>query len=857
MDIINHYAMGGGMAWALIVTGLIAIVAIVLGLVLLPRAGASSKESGLPETSSDDSDVSDGQTDDVPTDGPRSASDTADDEESADSPAGNTAALVARVRGLGVSTVAVSLLVAVPAALLLLLVAGTWPERFWRSGMLLAGVVIAFVTSRHGAFVLTSAGNVPVERRAGLVGRIGGAFVLFPLGLASLVPVIVVLILNHQAATALLAFAAGTAVVAVASRAVDAFASTAADSSALLVGTSEHQIARDSASNPGSAHVRVADVVAGAGRSADVVMLAAAVLGLGYAAGIGVMGVEGVLVPFVVAGVAMVTAILSTFFTLLGVPGRERGALRLGSLLPTGLGLGGAVAATMLWLPSTFPGLHFAQAGQKELVVGGYPMPYSELWKQAEQMLPQIPQLIERRTAIAGAFEVGDVVTLSQLHPHLVAGLAVVIGAVIALIAQFSVAYLADRRFGLTLQVARTTRTGASLPVLGAFGLGGVIAGVITVLMAVAFVVLNVLAGGVDRLAIYLAVLAAGGAMLVLAGHAAFHTISALVDREGSSNSLRDAAHTSDTQVQSGLRIGVVFLVVGVLGLVARALVIATQHAKTLLEEHLLVDFSISSLGNLAGLAIGLVAALFAGAAVMNAARRIAAGAVLDTRVSLLEDGSGVVHLDDLSRDAHKAALVPLVLAFLTPVIVGFGIGAVPLAYSLAGMALGMLVITLWMGASASTWSSSLRVVESGRYGGPGSWAHTAALDNAVLATGLRGSIGRLAVPSVLLSALSAVLVLPAVIQLATNGTNIYLRIGIAVLALAIVFMAYAVADTIAEPDLEDLGDTLDDPLFARDVDEDDEHILLANTDAGRVDFSEDELSEAEDLDSDAWKPKF
>lgn len=122
----------------------------------------------------------------------------------------------------------------------------------------------------------------------------------------------------------------------------------------------------------------------------------------------------------------------------------------------------------------------------------------------------------------------------------------------------------------------------------------------------------------------------------------------------------------------------------------------------------------------------------------------------------------------------------------------------------------------LWTLGASSTLAGAASVIGSGRYGGAGSWGHSGALGGAVLTGILRSVLGSIALPLALTSALLGALSISAVVSLNTDGTSVFLRWGIAVLAIIIVVTCWVIAATAPEVDLEDEQEGVSKPLFAR-----------------------------------------
>lgn len=779
MDLITSFPLGDDIAWTLLATTLIGLAAIVAG-VLIPRRVERDEDS-----------------------------------EELDAELGT------RLGSLLSATAGTALVVGVPALLLLLLVPGGMDMRLLRSGLMLAGILAGAASAWRGIGILVPFLGVDGEDRRRSVARAGALAVATALSLA-LVPVaLVVWFLRSDAGTPLLAFAAGAAVFALAARVAGSFTDVAADSSALLAGADEAELDREAEDNPGAVHARIAGVFRrGPARAAEITAAAAVVMAAGIAIGVAVLTVEGMIVPLLGGGIAVLAALLVTVIPQFGAEGREHETLRLGALIPSVIGAGALVATSVLWLPTQYKALRFTQVGLETFtdpaLTGGQPVARADLEPQIESARAQLPQLLEQSDESTRS--IVDTVAIYGIHPHAVVGIAIAVGALVAICAQLQMSFAADRRNTPVLAVSRTSRTGGALAALTALGSGGTVAALVLVVVVIGLVVLMVTGAGIGMLTMLLTAYAGLGALVVVAGHAAVHTAAAIADRPGSEPSLRGAARAADVSSATGLQVAGLLGAVAVLAPVTNAIA-GTERGTSVWEDRALHDMTPGSLIVVGGVGIGVATVLLIGTSLLESARRIGAAAVLDTRTALLDGGTGRVHLGELELLARKASAAPLVIALLMPVLVGFGLGAGALPGYIAAVLLTALVLAVWTGATDASLRSAVDVIESGRYGGRDSWAHSAALGNAALGTGLRAAIGQLALPAAVVSALVSVVAIGTFVTLPTDGTSIYLRWGIAILALLAVAVATMVTASVPEPDLEDIAD-LDEPLFASAADD-------------------------------------
>ncbi len=84
--------------------------------------------------------------------------------------------------------------------------------------------------------------------------------------------------------------------------------------------------------------------------------------------------------------------------------------------------------------------------------------------------------------------------------------------------------------------------------------------------------------------------------------------------------------------------------------------------------------------------------------------------------------------VDIATRGALKELLLPAALSLLTPVVVGFILGAEALGGFLAGIIVTGILFALFMANAGGLWDNAKKFIEDGAYGGKGSEAHAAAV---------------------------------------------------------------------------------------------------------------------------------
>ena len=72
--------------------------------------------------------------------------------------------------------------------------------------------------------------------------------------------------------------------------------------------------------------------------------------------------------------------------------------------------------------------------------------------------------------------------------------------------------------------------------------------------------------------------------------------------------------------------------------------------------------------------------------------------------------------------------LLPGAIAILSPIVIGFGLGAIELGGMLAGALLGCVLLALMMANAGGAWDNAKKFVEKGNFGGKGTETHSAAV---------------------------------------------------------------------------------------------------------------------------------
>ncbi len=208
------------------------------------------------------------------------------------------------------------------------------------------------------------------------------------------------------------------------------------------------------------------------------------------------------------------------------------------------------------------------------------------------------------------------------------------------------------------------------------------------------------------------------------------------------------------------------------------------------------------------GLLIGGSIAFLFSALAIRAVGRTAGVVVQEVRKQFREkpgimDGSekpdyGPV-IDICTTASLRELATPALLAVLTPVIIGFGIGAVPLGAFLAAVILTGQLMANYLSNAGGAWDNAKKYIEDGNEGGKGSEAHKAAVIGDTVGDPFKDTAGPALNPLIKVMNLVSLLMLPAIIKLEYANGNPkpagYVVAGIALVVLLIA-IAYSKRDT-------------------------------------------------------------
>jgi K(+)-stimulated pyrophosphate-energized sodium pump len=677
--------------------------------------------------------------------------------------------------------------------ILFLLPAETSSERIGRSIFFLVGAVFSGVTGYMGMW-LAVRGNVRVaaaakdsgEQKAMKIAfRTGGVAGMFTVGLGLFGAALVVLVYKGEAPKVLEGFGFGAALLAMFMRVGGGIFTKAADVGADLVGKVEQGIPEDDPRNAATIADNVGDNVGDcAGMAADLFESYAVTLVAALILGKAAFGELGLVLPLIIPAIGVLTAVIGIFAVSPRKSDRSgMSAINRGFFISALISAVLVVVAVFVWVPAS--------------------------WEQIE--------------SIGG---IAAVETADSLGPRVFVIGSVFVGIILAAVIQQLTAYFTETNRRPVDDVSKTSLTGAATVILSGISLGLESAVYSALVIAAAVYGAFLLGGGVVLLSLFAIALAGTGLLTTVGVIVSMDTfgpvsdnaqgiaeMSGDIDGEGAAVLTRlDAVGNSTKAITKGIAIATAVLAATALfGAFRDAIIGATEEAggtdalKTLQEQlqyYGILD--VASPANLVGLIIGAaVVFLFSGLAI-NAVSRAAGAVIFEVRRQFREH-PGIMEgtekpeygkvVDIVTRDSLRELVTPGLLAVLTPIAVGFGLGVGALGAYLAGTIATGVLMAVFLSNSGGAWDNAKKFVEDGNHGGKGSPAHEATVIGDTVGEPFKDTAGPAINPLIKVMNLVALLVAPAVVSLSIGtGANTGLRWTIALVAVAIIVASVVIS---------------------------------------------------------------
>ncbi len=629
--------------------------------------------------------------------------------------------------------------------------------------------------------------------------RTGGVVGLLTAGLGLLGAVGIIMIFQNTASAILVGFGFGGSLLALFLRVGGGIFTKAADVGADLVGKVEAGIPEDDPRNPATIADNVGDNVGDcAGMAADlfesfaVTLVASIILGVSAFRAIGFGAddaAKGLIFPLAVMAVGLVASMVGIFMVK-GRPG-ETNALK-----PINRGI---------------------YVAQVLAIIGA--------------------------AAIAFLYVGNDEGTLEGTTPLSNPGArmfgAIVAGVVLGFAASKITQYFTSTETEPVQEIAKAARTGPATTVLEGISSGLESAVWALIAIAVAIGAALALGGGNIAFSLYLVALTGIGMLATTAIVVAEDTFGPVADNaagiaemagefEGEPERIMvglDAVGNTTKAVTKGFAIGsaviaAVALFASYAETVARGTISATEVLQAELSGKLasLVPINVADPKTFIGLLVGgSVAFLFSSLAIRAVSRT--AGTVVQEVRRQFREKPGIMDyterpdygpvIDICTTASLRELTTPALLAVLTPVIIGFGIGYLALGAFLAGAIVTGQLMANFLSNSGGAWDNAKKYIEDGNEGGKGSEAHKAAVIGDTVGDPFKDTAGPALNPLIKVMNLVALLVLPAILNLRDNNA----RFLIAAAALIVVLGAVAYSKRKGTSMVDDAANAEDDAL--------------------------------------------
>ena len=658
--------------------------------------------------------------------------------------------------------------------LLFALPAETTNERIGRSIFFLVGAAFSAITGYMGMW-LAVRGNVRVAAAAKDSGeqyamriafRTGGVAGMFTVGLGLLGAAVVVLVYKGEAPKVLEGFGFGAALLAMFMRVGGGIFTKAADVGADLVGKVEHSIPEDDPRNAATIADNVGDNVGDcAGMAADLFESYAVTLVAALILGKAAFGEIGLVWPLVVPAIGVITAVIG-IFAVSPRPSDRTGmdAINRGFFISAVISAIFVSAAAFYFLPNSWD-------------------------------------------------EVLDGANSAPLNPQLFAIAAVLIGIVLAAAIQLLTGYFTETNRRPVDDVAKTSLTGPATVILSGISLGLESAVYSALLIGAGVYGAYLLGGGTVILSLFAIALAGTGLLTTVGVIVSMDTFGPVSDNaqgiaemskdvhgEGAAVLTRlDAVGNTTKAITKGIAIATAVLAATALfGSFRDAVTTAAKEYGDVVGDQFKGILDVAQPANLVGLIIGAaVVFLFSGLAI-NAVSRAAGAIIFEVRRQFREH-PGIMAgtdkpeygkvVDICTRDSLRELATPGLLAVLTPIAVGFGLGVGALGSYLAGTIATGTLMAVFLANSGGAWDNAKKFVEDGHHGGKGSEAHAATVIGDTVGDPFKDTAGPAINPLIKVMNLVALLIAPAVVAMTLEGQDA-MRGVIAGLALLVIVVS-------------------------------------------------------------------
>ena len=482
--------------------------------------------------------------------------------------------------------------------------------------------------------------------------------------------------------SAMLTFGMGASSMALFARVGGGIFTKAADVGADLVGKVEVGIPEDDPRNPACIADNVGDNVGDvAGMGADLYeSYVGSIISCGALAVAAGLGLNGVLVPMLIAAVGIISSIIGTFFVSTKENADQKALL--GSLRR------GTYASSIL-----------SAIGSAILIYTLIPDNANVFW-------------------------------------------AVISGLVAGVLIGFFTEYYTSDTYKPTKKLAGSSETGSATIIIDGISLGMLSTAIPVIIIAISIIISFFTAGGADSFAsgLYGVGLSAVGMLSTLGITLATDAYGPVADNAGGiaemsglEPQVRERTDALDSLGNTTAATGKGFAI-GSAALTALALIVSyTDEVENLVD----LNLSITNPAVLIGLLVGAMLPFLFSSMTMKAVGRAAQKIVVEVRrqfreIKGLMTGEAEADyescIDICVKSSLKEMIAPAALGIVAPIVVGFVLGCNGVVGMLAGALVSGFVLAIMMSNSGGAWDNAKKYIEAGNYNGKGSDNHKAAV---------------------------------------------------------------------------------------------------------------------------------
>jgi K(+)-stimulated pyrophosphate-energized sodium pump len=377
---------------------------------------------------------------------------------------------------------------------------------------------------------------------------------------------------------------------------------------------------------------------------------------------------------------------------------------------------------------------------------------------------------------------------------------AVVFGLVLAGVIHFLTEYYTSTEREPVKEITRATRTGPATTIISGFAIGmeSTVYAILTIAAAIGAAFL--LGGGDAQLALYYIALTGMGMLTTVGVIVSMDTYGPISDNAHGVAEMSGGLGEEADSIMTGLdAIGNTTKAITKGMAIATAVLAATSlfgSFRDIVGENISIDVAQPEI--LIGLLIGGAVPFLFASLTIRAVGRAAGTVVMEVRKQF-KDNPGIMDfsvkpdyarvVDICTRTSLRELVTPGLLAIVTPIVVGFAFGAIPLGAYLAGTILCGQLLAVMLSNSGGAWDNAKKLIEDGHYGGKGSPAHEASVIGDTVGDPFKDTAGPALNPLIKVMNLVALLAAGSVVAV-TEAGDVWVRAVIVVVGVAILVWA-------------------------------------------------------------------